>query len=76
VAEQNGYHNPWSHVPLLDLFAEAGIELKATKDGKYEGAHTYRHTRHILAEAWWYGRIRAAGIVPIAKPRVMPPICW
>jgi putative DNA primase/helicase len=43
---RNGHHNPWSHVPLLDLFAEAGIELKATRDGKYEGAHTYRHSLH------------------------------
>src|SRR5919106_5126724 len=40
----NGYSNPWSHVPLVDIFAEAGIELKARSNGTYVGGHPHRHS--------------------------------
>jgi DNA polymerase-1 len=66
VTSQNGR---WRHADLPTLFAEAGIDLKARKDGKYEGAHAYKHDsksgRSLVVwtedSRWWCSSCKAKG---------------
>jgi P4 family phage/plasmid primase-like protien len=67
----NGHHpnGRWQHADLRFLFAEAGIALKARKDGKYEANHSYQHDsksgRNLVVWAdegrWWCSSCKAKG---------------
>jgi hypothetical protein len=60
----------WRHADLVTLFAEAGNELKPTKNGKtYQGGHPYRHdsksgTCLVVWPGegrWWCSSCKAGG---------------
>jgi hypothetical protein len=65
----NGHHDHrWSHVPLAELFREAGLEVRPKKDGKVQAPHSFRHDTKsgfplVIWEdnRWWCSSCFASG---------------
>jgi hypothetical protein len=65
----NGLHtHRWAHVPLAELFREAGLEIRPKKDGKFQAPHSFKHGSKsgfplVIWEdnRWWCSSCYASG---------------
>jgi hypothetical protein len=61
MSSRNGHHNhPWAHVPLPELFQEAGLDVRPKKNGQFQAPHSFKHDSKsgyplvIWADNWWW----------------------